>query len=274
MPFRDIKFRTSDGVTLRGWFFTPESFIGKLPCLVMAPGYAAIIKMGISASAEYFTSKLRMSCLMYDNRGFGSSDVREGAPKREIIPHLQISDYSDAITYAQSLPEVDPNRIGVPFTSGWENFNRTYRPEQIAALSKAFQEDRLDRAAEKEPRRIAVVDEKPGSLVAMPQEDSYAGYQSFWSMGLENDITLKSVEALRSYEPGAAIHRISPTPLLMSIMDNDGVTPHDVALEAFNRAREPKQLKILHGGHFDPYIGESFESNIATQTKFLEKWLL
>lgn len=113
MPQTDIKFQTSDGVTLRGWFFTPESASNKLPCLVMSHGWSALKEMDLDAFANYFTSKLALSCLVYDNRGFGTSDHKEGQLRQEIIPSLQQSDISDAITYAQSLPKVDPERIGI-----------------------------------------------------------------------------------------------------------------------------------------------------------------
>lgn len=113
MPFENVEFKTSDHVTLRGWLYTPSSFTGKLPCLVMAPGFGGLKKMGLDNSAEDFVSKLQIACLAYDNRGFGDSDGKESEPPREIIPHQQISDYSDAITFAQSLAEVDPKRIGI-----------------------------------------------------------------------------------------------------------------------------------------------------------------
>jgi len=114
MPQRDISFKTSDGVTLRGWLFTsPESAANRLPCLVMSHGWSALKEMDLDAFADYFTSKLSLACLVYDNRGFGDSDHKEGQPRQEIVPSLQRSDISDAITYAQSLPEVEPTRIGI-----------------------------------------------------------------------------------------------------------------------------------------------------------------
>lgn len=69
--------------------------------------------MDLDAFAEYFTSKLPITALVYDNRGFGASDAKEGAPRHEIIPREQQSDYSDAITYAQTLSDVDPEKIAV-----------------------------------------------------------------------------------------------------------------------------------------------------------------
>jgi cephalosporin-C deacetylase-like acetyl esterase len=110
MPRKDIEFRTTDGVTLRGWFYSPESSSGKVPCLVMAHGWSALKEMDLDAFAEYFTSNLAISCLVYDNRNFGESD---GEPRHEIIPSQQQSDYSDAITYAQSLDEVNADKIGI-----------------------------------------------------------------------------------------------------------------------------------------------------------------
>lgn len=113
MPRKDIEFKTSDNVILRGWLFTPSSSSGKLPCLVMAHGWSAVKEMDLDTFAEHFVSKLPITCLVYDNRGFGASDTAKDQPRHEIIPSLQMSDYSDAITYAQSLDEVDGTKIGI-----------------------------------------------------------------------------------------------------------------------------------------------------------------
>jgi hypothetical protein len=83
----------------------------------MVHGFAALKEMKLDFIAESFISKLKLCVLIYDNRGYGSSDVGEGQPRLEIIPADQIADFSDAITYAQSLPQVDANKIGVWGTS-------------------------------------------------------------------------------------------------------------------------------------------------------------
>ena len=114
MPRKDIEFNTTDGVTLRGWFYTPSSLgSGKLPCIVLSHGWTALKEMDLDAFAEYFTKNLPITALVYDNRGFGTSGHKEGAPRHEIIPSEQRSDYSDAITYAQTLSEVDPTKIAI-----------------------------------------------------------------------------------------------------------------------------------------------------------------
>lgn len=167
MPREDISFQTSDNVTLRGWFYMPSNAPSPLPCLVMAHGFSALKEMDLNTFADFFTSTLPLTCLVYDNRGFGDSDTKEGQPRQEIIPAQQTSDYSDAITYAQTRPEVSKDKIGVwgssysgghvlwlgavdrrvkavlsqvPCVDGWANFHRLIRPDFVAGLNSAFQD--------------------------------------------------------------------------------------------------------------------------------------
>lgn len=79
----------------------------------MSHAFAMLKEMGLDTFAEHFVSQLQMACLVFDNRGLGSSDVKEGQPRNEMLPSIQQSDIQDAITFAQSLPEIDPDKIGV-----------------------------------------------------------------------------------------------------------------------------------------------------------------
>lgn len=55
----------------------------------------------------------------------------------------------------------------------------------------------------------------------------------------------------KEYEPGSYIQWIVPTPLRMVVARGDHLTLAELAIAAFERAREPKDLVILPGGHFD-----------------------
>lgn len=88
-----------------------------------------------------------------------------------------------------------------------------------------------------------------------------------------NEVTLRSVEFSRSYEPGIYISRISPTPLLMIVGQNDVVAPTDLALGAYENALQPKKLALLPGGHFDPYI-KNFEQSSAEAVNWFRQHLL
>ena len=76
---------------------------------------------------------------------------------------------------------------------------------------------------------------------------------------LGNEITLASIEKLLEYAPSLISDRIAPVPLLMIVVEDDELTPSELALEAFERAGEPKQLLKLKGGHYVVYRSDSQE---------------
>ena len=59
----------------------------------------------------------------------------------------------------------------------------------------------------------------------------------------------------------------------MTVAQHDRLTLTDLALKAYARALEPKELNILKGGHFDGYSGPYFEGNAGRQVEFLKKTL-
>ena len=83
-------------------------------------------------------------------------------------------------------------------------------------------------------------------------------------------MTLRTVEMLGEYEPGTYIGRVSPTPLLVVVARDDHLTPAHLAIDAFERARQPKQLVILPGGHFDAYTSAFDASSRAARDWFVE----
>ena len=175
----NISFTTTDGTTLRGWHYTPNAS-GKHPTIVMAHGFSAVKEMYLDRYAEAF-AQAGFASVVYDNRNFGASD---GEPRQEIDPWLQIRDYSDAITFAQSLDQTDPTRIGVwgssysgahvlvvaatdrrvkcvvsqvPAISGSQGFRRLVRADFIAPLEAQLHADRVNRAAGGAPAMLPVV---------------------------------------------------------------------------------------------------------------------
>lgn len=162
----------------------------------------------------------------------------------------------------------------VPAVSGWEIFHRLIRPDVIVGLNGMFEADRLSRAAGKPPGMIPVVSNNPLEPCALPSADSYAFFTG-WAekCGWKNETTVRSIEVLKAYDPSNHIQHISPTPLLMVVAENDVVTPTDLALMAYGRALEPKELLLLPGGHFDSYEGPNFEVSVKRQIEFLKKYL-
>ena len=86
-------------------------------------------------------------------------------------------------------------------------------------------------------------------------------------------MTLRSLDFRLEYEATPYLGRISPTPLLMIIADNDIITPTDIALRAFERALEPKKIVLLQGDHYVPYLEGFDRSSGAARDWFLQHLL-
>ena len=283
MTRRDIEFN-AEGTTLRGWFYPAggagQGAAGTAPAVVMAHGFSAVKEMDLDKFAEVVAGA-GLNVVVFDNRCFGASD---GEPRQEIDPWAQVRDYRHAITYASTLPEVDPARIGiwgssysgghvlvvaavdrrvkavvsqVPLVSGHDNLRALVRSDFIAGLREQFDADRAARFRGEPPVMVAVVAEDPLAPSALPTPDSW---QWFTETGKNlapawrNEVTLRSVEMFTEYEPASYLPYISPTPLLMLVAFGDHLVPAELATAAFGHAHEPKQLIVLPGGHFDAYV--------------------
>ena len=279
MARRDIEF-DAEGVTLRGWFYDADGRSGAAPTIVMAHGFSAVKEMYLDKFAEVFAAA-GLNALVFDNRNFGASD---GEPRCEIDPVEQVRDYRDAITYATTLDEVDPVRIGawgssysgghvlvlgaidrrvkavvaqVPLISGSANIAELVRADFRAGFRQMFDDDRAARFRGDPPAMVPVVAEDPLAPSALPTPDSWTWFTETGKTrapSWRNEVTLRTVEMLGEYEPAAYIARISPTPLLMVVAREDHLTPAHLAIDAYERAREPKRLVILPSGHFDAYV--------------------
>jgi fermentation-respiration switch protein FrsA (DUF1100 family) len=274
---QDIEFDAA-GTTLRGWLYVPDGASGPAPTVVMCHGFSAVKEMYTDAFAETFC-EAGLCVILYDNRNLGASD---GEPRQEIDPWAQVRDFRDAISYARTRDEVDGDRIGiwgssysgahaivvgatdrrvkavvsqVPLISGYQNARRLVRADMIAPFQRMFEADREARFRGEPPQTVAAVAPE-GEPCAMPTPDSYEWFTSTGSSrapAWRNEVTLRSVEMFWEYEPGAYLPYVSPTPLLLVVAAGDHLTVSDVAIDAFERAREPKRLEILAGGHFDAY---------------------
>lgn len=277
---RDIEFKTEGGVMLRGWLYRPDGAGDKTPAIVMAHGFSAVKEMYLDRFAEAFASA-GLAALVFDNRSFGASD---GEPRQHIDPWQQVRDYRDAITYAETLPEIDAERIGVwgssysgghvivvgaidrrvkcvacqvPLISGHRNARRLIRADFMATVQGQFAAERRARYQGQPHTMIPVVAEDPMAPCALATPDSW---QWFTETGRSrapawrNEVTVQSVEMFTEYEPGAYIAYVSPTPLLIVVAAGDHLTVSDEAIAAYERALQPKKLEILPGGHFDAYV--------------------
>lgn len=292
----DIEFKAEDGTILRGWHYTPDTGTGRYPTIVMAHGFSAVKEMYLDKFAEHFAAN-GLAALVFDNRNFGASD---GKVRQEIDPWQQVRDYRDAITFAETLPQTDADRIGiwgssysgahvivvgaldrrvkcvssqVPLISGHENARRLIRADFIEGFQKALEADRRARYRGEAPGMVPVVAENPLGPAALPTPDSWVWFTETHKLrapSWRNEVTLRSVEMFMDYEPGAYLPFVSPTPLQIVVATGDVLTVADQAIAGYERALHPKRLVCLKGGHFDAYIAGFEQASTAASSWFKE----
>ena len=289
----DVEFDAEGAVTLRGWLYVPDGR-GPHPAVTMASGYAAAKEHGIERFAQAFADD-GFVVLLHDHRNFGASD---GDPRHDVDPWRQIADWRGAISFLESRPEVDAERIGVwgtsyagghaivlgatdprlrcvvaqvPTISGFEQGLRRVPPDAEAALEEAFADDDRAQARGEPPGYQAIVSADPAVPASYRAPDAIDFYlQPIPDGRWQNTVTIRSTRAARMYEPGGWIGRVSPTPLLVVVALNDTITVTDLALAAYERALEPKRLELVPGGHFDPYLSNFREASGAARAWFRE----
>ena len=192
----------------------------------------------------------------------------------------------DAISYALTRPETDGRRIGVwgssysgahvlvlgatdrrikcvasqvPLISGYRNARRLIRADVIAAVEAMCAEDRLKRYRGEPPpatcRWFPRIRPAPRRCRRRTSAVVHGNRQGAGvCLAERRDAALgRAVHGLRA---GRHIELISPTPLLMVVALGDHLTVADEALAAYERARQPKKLVMLKGGHFDAYVAD------------------
>ena len=290
----DVGFRVEGNVTLRGWLFVPDGR-GPRPAITMAHGFAGIREHGLDRFARVF-AEAGFVVLVHDHRGFGVSD---GQPRFDVDPWRQIADWRFAISYLQSHPAVDADRIGlwgtsyagghalvlgatdrrlravvaqVPTISGYEQSLRRVAPDLVAGLEASFIDDDRRVFAGDPPATQRVVSADPATPASYHSPEAVAFYRQPLPEGVhyENQVTVRSTRAARMYEPGQWVSRVSPTPLLMILGLNDTITLTDTGLAAYERALQPKKLVTIAGDHFHPYLDQFEKSSGAARDWFIE----
>jgi fermentation-respiration switch protein FrsA (DUF1100 family) len=274
------------GASLAAWLYRPAGS-GPFPVVIMSHGFGALKEMSLDRTAEIFAGG-GYAVIVYDHRNLGRST---GEPRQHISAWDQVHDMRDVVTRALSLDCVDPARVALwgtsfsggvaiiagavdrrvaaviaqaPFVSGSATLDRMVPAAAQHQLFEAFRAERSRLQGGGEPTLIPI--SKPG-------EESYA-----WTSvagvdcGYVNNVTLLTQELVLEFEPIDFIHRVSPRPLLMIVARADTRTPTDLQLEAFARAREPKQIVFYEGGHYAPYL-ERLEETADHALRFLQAQL-
>jgi dienelactone hydrolase len=289
----DVTFDSS-GERCAAWLYTPEG-AAPHPIVVLAHGFGGVRTARLWAFAERFAAA-GMAALVFDYRHFGDSG---GSPRHLLDISRQLDDWRAAIAFARGLEGIDPDRVALwgtsfsgghvaelaaedhrvaaaisqgPFLDGVWTL-RAAGPRNIVRLTVAGLRDELARLRGRPPYMLPVVG-PPGSVAAMNSPDAEPGYRALFEPGDEfrNEVAARIGLRVGLYRPIRAARRIA-CPWLVCVADGDAVTPPQPALKAASRA--PRAEVRRYGvGHFDIYVGETFEQVVGDQLDFLERHLL
>ena len=252
----------SSGLRLSGVVYRPSGSTdhGSRPGVVLCNGYTTVKELYLPPLATAM-AEAGFVALTFDYRGFGES---EGPPGR-LIPMEQVEDARNAITFLGTQPDVDSARIAVFGTSfgggiaivaaaldsraravvsnmpvcNGERWLRGMRPywEWVQFLRR-LEADRVSRV-------LTGTSEWVDRAVIAPPDP--AAHRTHSGQQPRPQLRLESGQAVLEFNPEEFVERVNPRPLLMIVAAEDTRVPPEVSPPTFDRAREPKTLRILHG---------------------------
>ena len=252
----------SSGLRLSGILYRPSgaSENARLPGVVLCNGYTTVKELYLPPLATAM-AEAGFVALTFDYRGFGESE----GPAGRLIPFEQVDDARNAITFLGSRPYVDGSRLGVFGTSfgggiaiavgAFDSRVRTVISNMPVCNGERWLRGmrpywdwldflrRLD--ADRESRVLSGESELVDRALIAPPDP--AAQRTHGRQVSRPPLRLESGQAILEFKPEELVERISPRPLLMIVAAADTRVPPEVSLPTFERAREPKTLKILDG---------------------------
>ncbi len=282
----------SEGSLVKGILYFPDNYEEneKLPALLLCHGFAGVKELLLPNYAEEFC-KNGFITLTFDYRGFGESEGERG----KLSPQAQIIDIRNAITLLQSLPEVDPDKLGLWGTSfgGANAIAAASLDKRIKCLSiqLAFGDGErvITRNLSKEEKEKlnttlmkiwskAVTQNKIMQVPiykVLTDEQSIEFYNKTVDKHPELNIKIPflSIKETMEHKPEKYLNSIH-IPLLIIAAEKDKVNPREESEILYQKANEPKELHIVKGAtHYEVYEGEFFKEVVTKQVDWFNKYL-
>jgi uncharacterized protein len=276
----------SEGVRLDGDIHVPDGITRgtRRAAIVLCHGYTGVKDLYLPDNARVLT-EAGYVVMTFDYKGWGKS---EGSRSR-LAPHSRVADVRAALTFVSTLPEVDPDRLGIYGTSyggatvvwvaavdprvkavvsvvgignGARWMRSVRRPDEWYDLLERSARDRARRAREGASEFVAreeilLPDRQSADLAAKARKDNPNAVGA---------IPLEYVDETLEFNPEWVVDRIAPRPVLFITTDDDRLVPPDESRALYERAGEPKKLVVLHGyGHYEVYMEPAF-SEVMRET--------
>lgn len=112
---RKVTFKNRFGIELAADLYEPKDKSGKVPALAVAGPFGAV-KEQVSGRYAQAMAERGFITLAFDPSFTGESG---GTPRNTASPDINTEDFSAAVDYLATLPEVDADRIGIIGICGW-----------------------------------------------------------------------------------------------------------------------------------------------------------
>jgi pimeloyl-ACP methyl ester carboxylesterase len=276
------------GEQLAAYVYRPDSTQGDAPCVVMAHGFTGTRDDGLPGYAEAFRDA-GFVVVLFDYRHFGAST---GEPRQLLDIARQLDDYRAVIGWARGLEGVDPDRIVAvgnlvlrractlaaaddriaaviaqgPYTDSIATM-MCVAPRNIARFVVEALRDQLGAWLGRPPRLVPVLG-APGTfavITAPGYESAFAavvGPNSKW----RNEFAARLMLTFGFYRPGLKAKHLK-MPLLITVCDQDAITPAAPAVKAAERAPRAELCRYPYP-HFDIYQDPQAK---ADQVAFLQR---
>ncbi|MDP3153428.1 MAG: alpha/beta fold hydrolase [Archangium sp.] len=279
----------SQGARVAGVLRLPEG-VAKAPVVVMCAGMTLTKEVWLPANAAWLCSR-GYATLSFDYRGFGES---EGARNR-LVPSMQVEDVRAALTFLETVSEVDSARMGLfgvslgasvavatagvdsrvkatvavagPMDLGrvWRAFPGfdSFQAKVISARRKAVSTGELSYI---KLSRLLASDPETCSMI---ERDSAA--ISAW----RPEVSFESLTDLFEFRPEAVVAAISPRAVMFVAPEHDELIARGELKSAFDAAKEPKRFVTLSGvKHHEVYgAGAGFGPTMDASGEFFGKYL-
>jgi dipeptidyl aminopeptidase/acylaminoacyl peptidase len=239
MVYREISFKTADGLTLRGWYLPGHNGA----TVVLVHGYARD-RTELLPEARMLVD-LGYSVILFDTRAQGASDGAHIG-----MGYLETLDVRAAVDFA--LERSPQTRIGV----------MGYSIGAVAALQATADDTRIR----------AVIAVSPFASMRDAVHHRLKGIQPLASLLVwwGERMTGLDMEVLR---PVDVVARIAPRPILIMQGEEDQLVPADSGQRLFAAALEPKELWSVPGvAHVDfrQAVPEAYQHKVIG---FFERFL-
>lgn len=269
----------SEGLRLVGDVYYPESLKPgeRRAGIVLCHGYTGVKDIYLPDNARVL-NEAGYVAMTFDYKGWGDSE----GPRSRLAPYSRVADVQAALTFLGTVPEVDPDRLGIYGTSyggatvvwvgaidprvkcvvsvvgignGTRWMRSVRRPDEWHDLLERSRQDRMKRALDGKSEFVAreeilLPDRQSAELAAAARRNNPAAVSA---------IPLEYVDETLQFNPEWVVDKIAPRPILFITTDDDRLVPPEESIQLHARAGEPKKLVVLEGyGHYEVYMEPAF----------------